>query len=257
MSTYNQSNSCVEYATTPVEQLRGEQHSDVYISDWATYHDVSPWLLPFKHRDCDRLAIGLQIADEWSDLPETAATFTKSNLSVSGYTSSMVDPFLFARGARVHTNKASRPKRYHNPNYIHYDTQIDPITDKQERIDFYNKFISVGTLEPRWIAKHFGICTYSLTRYIMRHTDSLPPRERRRQNMRRLAKSAITATSWSDYTKTDIARMIGIPRTTLVYHINQVLKTDWQPPRCPDGNSWFEPSTDEDASLPQSDGVTP
>lgn len=233
MSTDNQN---VQFAETPIDKLRASAGKEVTLTDWAAYHDVFPWLLPFNMRKHNPIEAGQQINTELSELHEQTATVTLSTLNVGHLSDPLLSPLL-----RTHRivlfRRSNRCNRYRNPRYDQYDEWITPITDTNERVEFFTQFIRVGTAELQWIAKHFDQTLDELHEFVDTHL-GYNPAERRRQNTKRLGKTAITAIEWGGYSQADIARAAGIPASTLHGYIDRAADTEWNPPQHPD-KTWL------------------
>lgn len=240
-SDVTESAEAEDYARTPVNELRHQTGNSVGIHTWADYHDVCAWLLPFRHRESDPIELGQQINAKLAELPETASTITRPDLGVASHPECILKPLFTAHKITVLKNTNDK-KRYRNPRYSLYDEWLTPITDTEARIEFYNRYISLGTASVEWIAKHFGISTERLYQFSTEHLDGVSPDKQRQQNTTRLGKTAATAVAWGACSKAEFARAVGIPQSTLHGYLKRATNSGWKPPACPDDKSWFEPS---------------
>lgn len=226
-----------QFAETPVKKLREPDEKEITLPDWAAYHDVFPWLLPFCSRKYNPIEVGQQINEQLSELHEQAATVTLSDLNVSHILAPVLNPLLRAHRV-VLFERSNKCKRYRNPRYNQYDEWLTPITDTEARIEFFTRFIQVGTVDLQWIAQHFGLSTAELHEFVDTNLDDNPA-ERRRQSTKKLGKTAITAIEWDGRSQADIARAVGIPPSTLHGYIDRVADTEWNPPRRPNHKTWL------------------
>lgn len=228
-----------EYATTPVDKLKDTSPGvDVHLADWADYHGVMAWMLPFPHRNDNPVEIGKKITEKLDAFKDTAATFTRRNIDLADAAREIVNPLLYAHGA-VQTDHTKRRHRFLNPNYIHYDFETDPIEDNCTRREFYTRYADIGTVSPNWIADHFGITTDGLRQWVARREEyQCSPGKRVSQAQDKIGKTAITLTAWHGLTRKTVSQMLGIPTSTLQDYVYRI-DDSWNPPKSPAGNRWF------------------
>lgn len=231
----------VEFASTPASEIRQRHNADeVSLEAWAAHHDVCDWMLPFNSRSFDPIAVGKRIAEGVSGLVETAETFTRREFDVADEPVMVVDPFLYAHGVTVFDTGGNRTQ-YRNPDYLHYDTRTTPLEDTDERLSFYNRYASIGTVDIAWFARHFDMSASECEAFLSQHTDT-PPQQRLAASQLRLGKTAFTAVAWGVAEQSDIATALGLSDATLERYIERAADAEWQPPYRPDEESWFGPT---------------
>lgn len=208
------------------------------VYEWASYHGVFSELLPISSRERDPIQIGIQIADGLSDLPPYQNTFRKDDLGLGRgayeYTSR-----LFRFHSITPYDTSVNASQYRNPNYHHYWHCFDPITDRDERVRFYQNYIRGGA-ELSWIANHFGIDVPELRTFIRQKTSCLPPSTKLRDTRQLLAQTVYTAFKWGEWTLSEIAYALNINESHLLLWMQQYIvesDTNWRPPKDPTNDS--------------------
>lgn len=217
-----------QFASLPSKHLE-------YLADWCEYFGLKKWLIPTDN-DSNPIRIGEKIQKEMQDLPETAETFRLTDFNLENEPIWIAKELLYAQKTTIHSS-SNRRIRYKNPNYLHYNKRINTIKETEERLSFYNKYISYGTIPPNWIATHFGITTSQLRRFVNKQADDLSPQQRQRANQVKLGRTAKTLSQWG-YKNKDIATALNIPRTTLQKYMQRV-ESNWLPPAPPTDKKWF------------------
>jgi len=228
-NTNDSTNTDAQFATEPNANIK-------YLGDWTSHYGLKKWFIP-TGRHTDPIRIGKSITRSIKSFPETAETFKISDFDLEEESRWVAKALLFAHNVTEYSSR-NRCVRYKNPNYIHYDKRIEPIKNTEKRLSFYNKYIAYGTISPKWIATHCGITTEQL-RNVVNDQINKTPQQHRRENQIELGRTAKTLSQWG-YRKSDLADALGIPRTTLISHINKV-KDSWIPPAPPTEKEWFTP----------------
>ena len=187
-----------------------------YQANWCDYHGVAQWLIPATHRT-NPIKIGQQVTQEINELTEETETFTRSYIDIEDHPHWLIDPLLYCHRVTLFS-EANKRNRYRNPNYKYYDERIIPIENKEKRIEFYEKYVKYGTMPPEWIAKHFGITSRSLCRFVKKYVDGPSPLQRLRDARRKIGRTTITLARWG-YKQQEVADALGIPVSTLKYYV--------------------------------------
>jgi hypothetical protein len=227
-NTINITDNETQFAPPPDDSLP-------YLADWCNHFGLKKWLIP-TDTDSNPLRIGAKIEEKINPLPETAETFRLTDFNLTNEPIWIAKELLYARKVTVQSS-TNRRIRYKNPHYLHYDDRINPIKNTEDRLSFYNKYISYGTVSPHWIATHFGITTSRLRQFTSEYADNHSPQQHQRINQIKIGRTAKTISQWG-YKNIDIATALGIPRPTLQDYMRKV-DSDWLPPAPPTDKKWF------------------
>lgn len=234
-----------EHAPTPVEDLRKPKgtaggNQPVHVTDWCEYHDLHMALMPFDYRDYDPLEACRSIKDTLDGLHPLAQTFMAKDCGISNLAGSKtINPLLELYGV-TKMRDTSKGMRYYNPQYEHYDECIQPITDTEQRLAFYNRYKHNPWLDSVWYGKHFGITQQGVTKWLKRHGESI--QAGRKQARKRLARTLYTIVQWrDDVCQADLCRLMPPKHKTVKVQIRRYARTaeEWQPPERPTHEPWF------------------
>jgi hypothetical protein len=233
------------YAQTPADKLRkpkGEKDGkqQVHVTDWCSHHDVCMWLMPFDYRTYDPLEACRNIKNTLQELPPYTQTIMGKDLGVSHIAGTEIMGPVIRLYKITDLWDTSKGQRYRNPNYEHYDECIDPITDREARLEFYDRYKHNPYLDSPWYAKHWGVSRERVTQFLQQHGTSI--QEDRATARRRLARSLYTIIQWrDDLCQADLCRLMPPKHKTVKVQIRRYARTaeEWQPPERPTHKPWF------------------
>lgn len=240
--------SHTKFADTPVSKLQEQQppgyNREIPVGIWADYHDVFGWLLPLEHEKYRPVEVGQKIHTNIDRFRETAGEFRLSAINVENELSQLVNRIL-----RMHKVMrkpgSSDPKRYYNPNWVHFDECVDPITETSRRKTFFTNFSEVGTIDLEWIGEQCNMQTAELIDFIRSNTECDSPRNRIKTNKRKVTRSLYTGLVWTDEWNIEhMANTINTDKETVKTWMQRwVSQSDWNPPERPTKYEWFKHSS--------------
>lgn len=229
---------------SPILDFADHNQRKVSIGEWADYHRVQAKLLPLYSRLYDPLTTGLHIADVLADQEARQQSFSLPSVDLEDYNNKITKTLLRIHGVVVYERGGTRPKRYRNPNYQHYDTVLKPITDTDRRLRIYNEHTELGCQPVSWFCDHFGLPESDLTQWAMNH-DLTPPREAVQQGREKLGRTLYTAIQWSPWDIESVARALGQREENIKQWILDGINSrhpdrgEWAVPTRPVEEEWF------------------
>lgn len=250
----DQSRPVFDWAETDVEVVKAQRDEAnrrrrrLCHSEWAAHHGVNHQLLPLRHRLYDPLAAAITVRETIEGFHEFQETWTigetEDDTDLGRFDAKIRSQLLRLHGVIVYDDD-TRPKRFYNPEYHHYDHQAKPITDTDDRLRIYDEHTALGVHPVEWYCDHFGLTAAELRDFAVEH-DRRPPEEAVRAGRRRLGRTLYTAIQWSPWDIGSIADAIDQPPVTVRKWIHEAVfggdpnsEPVWQPPRRPVGKEWF------------------
>jgi hypothetical protein len=136
--------------------------------------------------------------------------------------------------------ETSKGMRYKNPNYVHYDARIDPITDTEERLEFYERHKINPGITGEWLAKHWGLASGDVvTKKLYRHGISL--REDKQEAMTRIGRTLLCIRDWCEIPLRQLCRWMPWNYSTTQGWCRRfgMQAEDWDVPRDVREAPWF------------------
>jgi len=210
------------------------------VYDWAAAHRIDAWLLPLSTRKDNPVELVATYTDFLDSVGEYQATFTTTQVGRqfhSGYANPMRELFLLRK-----VSTTNRKNRYVNPNYAHLGHHEPTITDRQARLEFWERFNDSPTISPEWLAPQWGIQPHAVSKWLGDHVDN--HHETIQENRRRFGRTLWTIYQWTDYSQAELGDKLPMPRATarnwMCNHGRDA--ADWSAPSRPAGEPWFEKS---------------
>lgn len=222
-----------QFATTPKDELKHEINTgySVAISDWADYHTVYPWLLPFEHRKHNPISTARKIKETLDGMPPYAQTLRLSDIGVMDMAGTRMLGPLVRLYRMTELRDTSTGMRYNNPQYEHFDAIIEPLTDATQREAFYERWRQTPTINQEFFCKHFGQAKSTFREWVQHRYDRLWG-EQNRQNRERLARTLYTIYTWADRTLRSLYALIPVKDHTVRSWVRRYArKAEWKPPK--------------------------
>lgn len=199
------------------------------LESFCEQYSLHPYFIPVDSRSFDEWDTLQQVKSVVENTNQYAQTL---NISHSPITTEnpLVQAYLWACGSYPVTQN-TKPK-WANPNYIHGDEAQLPRETREYHI---KKAIELPTIKREEIAPRFNIEASTLSNYISKN--GIDFRVRRTEAKRRIGRSIKTSVKWSDFTKTELAKIIpNTPRRTVT---GWIAETDGQIPTKPENVRWL------------------
>jgi len=245
MSTYQKQShfEYPDYPETPVDQLRttGTGDHSVPVSNYCDYHKLHSGLLPMPGRLHDPITLLQEISEGLDQLNELAETYMLKDIHGGSVPPKYVSGIHVLFGV-TKMHETSKGMRYKNPNYLHYDERINPITDPEERLAFYERHKINPAITGEWLAKHWGLEYASTARnWLLRRDISISAD--RHEAQQRIARTLCCIREWQDIELKTLYDWLPWKWTTVRSWVSKhVHKADWNVPRDVREAPWFMPS---------------
>ena len=237
--------SAERFATTPVKEIGREDPTgtvEVSISAWGKYHDVFEWLLPTQNRvQVPRDVIG-RIGEYLDGTYATQETFTKKQLGLDQHGNNVIRKlFRLFRITRFDTS--TKPYRYRNPRYDHYEARTIPI-DADERDEWWQAWRDIITIDTEFVAHHWGVGESAVAKWVDKNTD-MTLTAQYQQNKRQFARTVHTNKVWTgESVRAFVAPLPLNYHTVKNWLTKYVTESEWQPPERPTDKTWFDQTPD-------------
>lgn len=220
---------------------------------WCDHHDLIHALLPFECRRTDTFAEFEALAEALRELPETAATFRLGDLKTpDGHRAvkyrptgaGVVSTQLHLLGAWEYEETACG-QRWINPHYIHDHPWQSSQCDAATRRRIITDAARLGAIRAQDLVPRFGISQgtfYDCVRRLDLDWGAL-----RNEGRRRLARTLVTVSAWSDRCIQDLVEPFRIADDTLARWTRSRVDDAWTPPADPSPSHRFQKRGDADA----------
>lgn len=229
-----------KWPETPVSQIRtnGTDDHSVPVSNYCDYHKLHSALLPMPGRIHDPVNLLREVSKGLAELNELAETYMLKDIHGGSIPPKYVSGIHTLFGV-VRMRETSKGMRYKNPNYLHYDERIDPITDPEERLAFYERHKINPAISGKWLAKHWGLEYASTARnWLLRRDISISADRHAAQQ--RIARTLCCISEWRDIGLKTLADWLPWKWTTIRSWVSEhVHKADWNVPRDVREAPWF------------------
>jgi hypothetical protein len=235
-----------DHAQNPIDELRKPEHMrdgylQVDVSDWCEHYGVDMALMPFTYRNYDPIEACRNIKDHLDGMHDLAQTFRAKDCNISHLTSNKtIKPLLRLYGV-TEMRDTSKGMRYKNPQYEHYDACIQPISDMDERKEFYEQYQYNPYLGGEWYGKHWGISSKTAMNTIVGEF-GYSLKADRDYGRKRLARTLHTITQWcDDRSQKEVCEIMPGEYSTVRDYIWRfaIDAEEWQPPERPTHQPWF------------------
>lgn len=235
-----------DLATTPVKEIgvrKKQEHCNqlyVPVDRWADYHSVYAWMVPLEGRQTDPLDILEQVATGLPTLRDTQEIFKRKTMGLNENLYQITNPALRLWGCTRYNNESTRSQQYRNPNYLHYETRTQPLTDMDERREFYELWKDTPTVKGEWFAHHFGVSQKAALNWITDQDEWMDRREQMIWNLKRFGRTIKTISVWTGKTIKEISALLPTPYNTTKSYVTRYANVeDWNPPEKPCQYPWF------------------
>jgi len=230
-----------DFPETPVDQLRTERSGDhsVPVSNYCDYHKLHSGLLPMPGRLHDPVTLLREVSEGLAELNKLSETYMLKDIHGGSIPPKYVSGIHVLFGT-VKMHETSKGMRYKNPNYLHYDKRINPITDDDKRLAFYERHKINPAVTGEWLAKHWGYASKDCANdFLRRHGYS--PRDDKVEAMTRIGRTALCIREWCDIPLDRLGTWLPWPFETVRDWASRFgLQTDdWNVPRDVREAPWF------------------
>lgn len=210
--------------------------------DGVSEHAIEPWiysqqldciheLLPYQHLRMDPWDELASIRDYCVTNRERMATFCYrevDGLDPRGINGDRMHLYCHLLGAWAMQKGSQRNYRWVNPRYVHYDDlEWTPIND---RLAHWETLADLGIFSKADAANRYNQ-TREAVYYAFRR-DGMSWSDRRTRGRERLANSIKVATTWTDLSKAQVARVLDCARSTVSEMVSREATVDVPPRPC-------------------------
>jgi len=229
-----------DYPETPVEQLRAERSGDhsVPVSNYCDYHKLHSGLLPMPGRLHDPVNLLQEVSEGLAELRDLSETYMLKDIHGGSVPPKYVSGIHVLFGV-TKMRETSKGMRYKNPNYLHYDERINPITDPEERLAFYERHKINPAISGKWLAKHWGLEHAGTARsWLLRRDISISADRYAAQQ--RITRTLCCIREWRDIGLKTLSGLLPWKWTTIRSWVSEhVHKAEWNVPRDVREAPWF------------------
>lgn len=230
------------FPNTPVHDLANQSpNCDVAVEDYLEYHKLNYGLLPLPGRAHEPIELARELQESLDDLHDCAESFMLKDIHGCAIPNKHVYN-LYPLYKVTPMQQTSKGMRYCNPQYIHYDKRIEPVTDDDERLTMYHRYKVNPAIGGEWFAKHWGMQSRKgVSKWLRRRDISL--REDNRKARRRIAHTLVCIQEWRDMPLKTQATVLPWDFTNIRdWASKHVTQSDWQCPRDISNAAWFRES---------------
>jgi len=229
-----------KWPETPVSQIRtnGTDDHSVPVSNYCDYHGLHSALLPMPGRIHDPVNLLREVSHGLAERNELAETYMLKDIHGGSIPPKYVSGIHTLFGV-VRMRETSKGMRYKNPNYLHYDERIDPITDPEERLAFYERHKINPAISGKWLAQHWGLeYANSARRFLQQH--GIKRRDDKTEAMKRIGRTLLCIREWCDIPLDRLGKLLPWPFETVRDWASRFgLQAEWNVPRDVREAPWF------------------
>jgi len=229
-----------QFPETPVAQIRttGESDHSVPVANYCDYHKLHSGLLPMPGRLHDPVNLLREVSEGLDQLPELAESYMLKDIHGGSIPPKYVWGIHVLFGV-TKMRETSKGMRYKNPDYLHYDARIDPITDTEERLEFYERHKINPGITGEWLAKHWGYASKDCANtFLRRH--GYNRRDDKVEAMTRIGRTALCIREWCGIPLDRLGKLLPWPFETVRDWASRFgLQADWNVPRDVREAPWF------------------
>ena len=200
------------------------------MEEWADEHGLIHQLLPMEHRENDPIQVLKTLREQFDKWPKTKATWKyaeipEDNSAIRGCKEEGLLLPTFVGSYKV--ADANIKTRWSNPNYVH-DHNLNVVTD-MDRAEYIRGCALAGVITSRELEDRLPI-NRSTIQFVCKQDIGTRWKELRQRGQERIVRTVLTIAEWTDYTRTELSRVFGVPESTFRHWSKHV---DFEPPEEP------------------------
>lgn len=191
-----------------------QNRSEFGLTNWAEEHGLIHQLLPLEHRENNPIEILTTLSNHFDEWHRTKATWRYRevpipNSAIRGCEEQGLLLPNFVGSYMV--QESNRKTRWTNPNYVHGHDATAIMS--MDQLEFIKENAHMGILSCRELADRMDL-NYRTIQYHCRENIGKTWGELRREGQKRIVRTALAIAEWTDYTRTELARLFTIPEST-------------------------------------------